>query len=135
VTGTVRNTSTRTITYSNYAIGYVEAIILERYDKEKESWLIVNYRNDDLYSGLPFSRYSGIAPTAKNVAQVAPGGVAQPSGWKPGSTSFRVSLDQFDLPKSRELRLRLTQVMGTFIERHVQAWRGNLASPEFRYRR
>jgi len=127
---TLRNSTTNTIPYSSLTIGYREAIVLEQYDASVDSWHLVPERDSRMRLTISMGASTG------DVKYVAPGGIVPParSCEVAPTFSFTVNLEDYALPEYMSLRLRVTQIMGTFLGSDLQVWKGRVVSTGVDYR-
>lgn len=127
---TLRNTSTKTIRYSNYTIGYHEAIMIERYDDVSKTWHRVQLRDSNTRA------INSAGASDSNVRSVDPGAIIPPAQRlkEPPTFSFIVPLRDYILPKDKVLHLRVTQEMGTMLRSNLSVWKGKVVSKSLIFR-
>jgi hypothetical protein len=126
----LHNSSTDTIQYSNYTIGYDECLILEHYDADSGSWVEAKWRDSQ-------NRYlKGAGATYSDVKSVTPEALVPPENAVRDLPpySFTVRLENYVLPEEQAMTLRVTQIMGTCLGEELPVWKGQVVSDGVEYR-
>ena len=121
---TIRNTSTNTITYSSYTIGYFECVKVEKFIAQSNTWQWAGTSVADGFYGAGASRH--------DIKQVAPGAIVLPEDIyldTQTNSSFVIPLHELPIETNVVHQLRVTQFMGTYLgEQNLPVWRGRLVS-------
>jgi hypothetical protein len=130
------NQSPKAITYSDYTIGWHEALTVEFFDQARSRWLSLQLRTNAL-----IVRHGGGAGEA-NVRVVEPLGLVlpprSPSGQSLTGWSFLLDLNDYEPPAGSSLApncsLRVRQQMGTQLGRELPVWKGEVVSTPFKFK-
>ena len=124
----LRNTSTNSIQYSSYTIGYHGAVSIEYCDARTGRWQPCPLKTN----GLLAMKSAGAG--SNHVQSIAAGAVVPPaqSGALqlacPGEFSFVVRMADYVWPQEERIAIRITQFMGTMLGSALPVWKGRVVS-------